>query len=200
MTTNSKENSKIDSSLNDSGNAVIGELKPTAVSKKPYKTSLDLPPKIKYHSDMESMVFESPNEIKSPQEIMDLYGMYSRDTSMFPNNELVPQYGDFASFKNFEDRANLVADCRQQFDALPSEIRAKFDYDIYKFAEHVNSSDFDYESIMTEGYKQKVWNPMKEHLETEAKMKGEEADYKKYLYDKAKEEIALAKQRKNPTS
>lgn len=195
-----KDVNKIENgSINDSVNAVVNESKPTAGSLKPYFTRLNLPPKITYHSDKESMVFESPNEIKSPQEIMDLYGMYSRDTSMFPNNELVPQYGDFASFKNFEDRANLVADCRQQFDALPSEVRSKFDNDIFKFAEYVNSEDFDYEHVMSDGYKQKVWYPMKEKLETEAKLKMEEFDYKQYLYRKSKEEIKKMKlEKENP--
>lgn len=191
---NNNQSLKIDSSINDSGNAVINEMKPAAASiKLPYYNRLNLPPKVKFKSDKPSEVFESPDEIRSPQDVMNAYGMYSRDTSMFPNNNSVPIYGDFSVFKDFSERANLVANCKSQFEALPSEIRAKFGNNINNFADYVNSSEFDYEYLMTDGYKQKVWYPEKERLENEAIRKKEEFDYQSYLYKKSKDEIEKSK-------
>ena len=112
----------------------------------------------------ESMLFENPYEAKSPQEIMELYGMRRRDDSMFPNNPALPQYGDFSQFKDFGERVNLYLQCKAQFDALPSEIRRKFDDNLETFSKYVNSSEFNPTYIMTDDYKKNYYEPQQRKI------------------------------------
>ena len=107
----------------------------------------------------DNMVFDNPLEAKSPQEILDLSGMRRRDDSMFPNNTNLPQYGDFSDFKDFGERVNLYLSCKDQFEALPSEVRREFGDDLSQFAKYVNSDNFDVTKIMSKSFRENYYEP-----------------------------------------
>lgn len=108
----------------------------------------------------ENMVFENPYEAKDPQEVLKQYGIRRSDSSMFPNNTDLPKYGDFSEFQDFGDRVNLYLNCKDQFEALPSEIRKEFNHDLGNFTKYVTSKDFDITRLMTSEYKKDVYEPM----------------------------------------
>ena len=108
----------------------------------------------------ENMVFENPYEAKDPQEVLKQYGIRRSDSSMFPNNTDLPKYGDFSEFQDFGDRVNLYLNCKDQFEALPSEIRKEFNHDLGTFTKYVTSKDFDITRLMTSDYKKDVYEPM----------------------------------------
>lgn len=134
----------------------------------------------------DSMLFENPDEARSPQEILEAYGIRRRDDSMFPNNTNLPQYGDFSEFRELGDRVNLYLNCKEQFEALPSEVRKEFNNDLSAFTNYVNSKDFDVTRLMTKEYKSKVYD-----VEL-AKAKRDKA-YAEYLKQKQDEEMNSVK-------
>lgn len=111
-------------------------------------------------------LFRNPLEAIDPDDALKKYGLkLSKDSSMFPNNKNLPAYGDFSEFRELGDRVNLYLQCKEQFDALPNEVRKEFDYDLDKFTKYVNSPDFDITRVMTKEYKEKVHNPRIKEIE-----------------------------------
>lgn len=111
-------------------------------------------------------LFRNPLEAIDPDDALKKYGLkLSKDSSMFPNNRNLPAYGDFSEFKELGDRVNLYYQCKEQFDALPNEVRKEFDYDLDKFTKYVNSPDFDITRVMTKEYKEKVHDPRIKEIE-----------------------------------
>ena len=130
----------------------------------------------------ENMVFENPYEAKDPQEILKQYGIRRSDSSMFPNNSDLPKYGDFSEFQDFGDRVNLYLNCKDQFEALPSEIRKEFNHDLGNFTRYVTSNDFDITRLMTSEYKKEVYEPM-------IKKKQHEKAYAEYIKNQQEKEL-----------
>lgn len=65
-------------------------------------------------------------------------------TGELPQGRGVPQYGDFASVHDFESSMNIVVNARRQFDAMPSDIRARFNNDpsmLLKFVSDASNVD-----------------------------------------------------------
>lgn len=130
----------------------------------------------------ENMVFENPYEAKDPQEVLKQYGIRRSDSSMFPNNTDLPKYGDFSEFQDFGDRVNLYLNCKDQFEALPSEIRKEFNHDLGNFTRYVTSKDFDITRLMTSDYKKEVYEPL-------IKRKNHEKAYAEYIKNKQEKEL-----------
>ena len=108
----------------------------------------------------ENMVFENPYEAKDVQKVLKQFGIRRSVSSMFPNNTDLPKYGDFSEFQDFGDRVNLYLNCKDQFEALPSEIRKEFNHDLGNFTRYVTSNNFDITRLMTSEYKKDVYEPM----------------------------------------
>lgn len=47
-------------------------------------------------------------------------------TGLFPENPLSPRYGDFTGIKDYQSALNAVIAAESEFDALPAQIRARF--------------------------------------------------------------------------
>lgn len=133
----------------------------------------------------DSMLFENPFDARSPQEVLESYGIRRRDDSMFPNNTNLPQYGDFSEFRELGDRVNIYLSCKEQFESLPSEVRKEFDNDLSKFTKYVNSKDFDITRVMSKDYRENVYEPQLR------KQKRDKA-YADYLRKKQDEEMNSA--------
>lgn len=58
-----------------------------------------------------------------------------------------PMYGDFSNVQDFQEAQNLIARTKEYFDALPSDIRARFANDPREFLEFVNDPDNEAEAI-----------------------------------------------------
>lgn len=52
-----------------------------------------------------------------------------------PTNVRMPQYGDFTGITDFHSAMNAVAMANESFDAMPAEVRARFQNDPGKFVE-----------------------------------------------------------------
>ena len=57
--------------------------------------------------------------------IMQKFGM----TGLLPQTPLPPQYGDFSGVFDYHSAANAIIAAQEQFDALPANIRSRFDND-----------------------------------------------------------------------
>ena len=134
----------------------------------------------------ENILFENPLEARSPQEVLEAYGIRRRDTSMFPNNSNLPSYGDFSEFIDLGDRVNVYLSCKEQFEALPSEVRKDFNNSLDEFTKYINSNDFDVTRLMSKEYKEKVYEP---------KLRKDKRDkaYAEYLKQKQDEEMNAVK-------
>lgn len=57
--------------------------------------------------------------------IMHKFGL----TGLLPQNPLEPNYGDFSGVNDYHSALNAIISAEAQFDALPAELRARFDND-----------------------------------------------------------------------
>lgn len=50
-------------------------------------------------------------------------------TGKMPVGVRMPQYGDFTGISSFHEAANAIAAARESFDAMPAEVRSRFNND-----------------------------------------------------------------------
>lgn len=63
-------------------------------------------------------------------------------TGIFPIEEGVePQYGDYSSVPEYLDAMNIIVRAKEQFEALPSDVRRKFDNDPAQMLEFVSKKE-----------------------------------------------------------
>jgi phage internal scaffolding protein len=63
-------------------------------------------------------------------------------TGLLPNSPLSPRYGDFSGIGDYHSALNRVIAAQDEFDALPAQIRARFDNDpanLIEFLENENN-------------------------------------------------------------
>lgn len=56
-------------------------------------------------------------------------------TGQLPENVRMPTYGDFTGLRDFQEAANAIAEANESFDAMPAEVRRRFDNDPAKFVD-----------------------------------------------------------------
>ena len=149
------------------------------------------PPKVTLCSSKPSKVQENPYDARSPQEVLEAYGMY-RDPSYY---ELNPDkvYCDFSNIPDFETLMNVKNAIERKFLNLPLDVRASFNHNVFEFAEYVNSSSFDVERLLDAPSK-KAYQAYKSELKAKE-------DFKKYQnsdeYKKMQQEAVLRSQFEN---
>jgi phage internal scaffolding protein len=62
-------------------------------------------------------------------------------TGMLPESPLSPRYGDFSGISDYHTAMNRVIAAQDEFDALPAQIRARFDNDPANLIEFLENSD-----------------------------------------------------------
>lgn len=103
-----------------------------------------------YDSDGNIVLFEKGKEnlyelIQSHKDSVDIHVLLKRyangDVSALSQRQ--GAYGDFTDIpSSYADMLNKINSCRAEFEALPVEIRAKFDHDIGKYISTYGSVDF----------------------------------------------------------
>lgn len=157
---------------------VVQDLSP----KKKFYSYYDLPPKPVMQSTNPTKVVESPLDARSPQEVLEMHGMY-KDESMYSKH---PEkiYADMTQFTDYETMLNTINNARSKFDQLDPEVRARFNNDLVEFSKSVASPNFDVNSVLTDKERVKYSQYVKDQ---KAK-----ADYEAYL--RSPEYIALQEQ------
>lgn len=59
-------------------------------------------------------------------------------TGLLPESPLSPRYGDFTGISDYHTALNRVISAQNEFDALPAQIRARFDNDPANLIEFLN--------------------------------------------------------------
>jgi phage internal scaffolding protein len=62
-------------------------------------------------------------------------------TGQLPGTPLSPRYGDFSGISDYHTAMNRVIAAQDEFDALPAQIRARFDNDPANLIEFLENSD-----------------------------------------------------------
>ena len=62
-------------------------------------------------------------------------------TGMLPENTLSPRYGDFSGVGDYHTALNRVIAAQDEFEALPAQIRARFDNDPSKLIEFLDDEN-----------------------------------------------------------
>ena len=62
-------------------------------------------------------------------------------TGLLPESPLSPRYGDFTGIGDYHTALNRVIAAQDEFDALPAQIRARFDNDPAQLIEFLENSD-----------------------------------------------------------
>ena len=62
-------------------------------------------------------------------------------TGLLPANPLSPRYGDFTGIGDYHTAMNRVLAVQDEFEALPAQIRARFDNDPENLIEFLENSD-----------------------------------------------------------
>lgn len=89
-----------------------------------------------YFDDTPSMTKQSEAEACDINNIMKRY----QATGLLPDLiERQPMYGDFSTVQTFHEAQGIVAQAREQFEALPAEMRDRFQNDPAKFLEFVEN-------------------------------------------------------------
>lgn len=112
----------------------------------PYHTRLNPPKKVKFKSNKPSKVQESPLDARSPQEVLDYHGMY-KDPSVYTQNPS-KIFADLTSFDDYQTAQTKLANAKSKFAELPVDVRARFNHDVLKFSQYVQSPNFDIENVM----------------------------------------------------
>ena len=62
-------------------------------------------------------------------------------TGLLPDTPLSPRYGDFSGIGDYHTALNRVIAAQDEFDALPAQIRARFDNDPAQLIEFMENSE-----------------------------------------------------------
>ena len=62
-------------------------------------------------------------------------------TGLLPESPLSPRYGDFSGISDYHTAMNRVIAAQEEFEALPAQIRARFDNDPANLIEFLENSD-----------------------------------------------------------
>ena len=62
-------------------------------------------------------------------------------TGLLPESPLSPRYGDFTGIGDYHGALNRVIAAQDEFEALPAQIRARFDNNPEKLIEFLDNSD-----------------------------------------------------------
>jgi len=62
-------------------------------------------------------------------------------TGLLPESPLSPRYGDFTGIGDYHTALNRVIAAQDEFEALPAQIRARFDNDPAQLIEFLQNSD-----------------------------------------------------------
>ena len=62
-------------------------------------------------------------------------------TGLLPEHTLSPRYGDFTGIGDYHSALNRVIAAQDEFEALPAQIRARFDNDPANLIEFLENSD-----------------------------------------------------------
>jgi len=62
-------------------------------------------------------------------------------TGLLPESPLSPRYGDFTGISDYHTAMNRVIAAQEEFEALPAQIRARFDNDPANLIEFLENSD-----------------------------------------------------------
>jgi len=62
-------------------------------------------------------------------------------TGLLPESPLSPRYGDFTGIGDYHTAMNRVIAAQDEFEALPAQIRARFDNDPAQLIEFLENSD-----------------------------------------------------------
>jgi phage internal scaffolding protein len=62
-------------------------------------------------------------------------------TGLLPENSLSPRYGDFTGIGDYHTAMNRVFAVQEEFEALPAQIRARFNNDPANLIEFLDNSD-----------------------------------------------------------
>lgn len=141
------------------------------------------PPKVQWHSDKPSKVQISPLDAKSPQEILERYGMYKDNSAL---EQPTPFYADLTEFTDYATSLNNIRDIKEKFNSLDIDIRAKFNHNPQEFCDYVTSKDFDIREVMTKDMYERYMNVMQEEQQKqqyEEYIKSDE--YKKDMEERA---------------
>lgn len=142
------------------------------------------PPSNPIVSDKPSKTQVSPLDAKSPQEVLQKYGMYKDETAYSKHPEAI--YADLTQYQSYEDQLNSSIRMKRHFDSLDPEVRARFDNDILKFAREASSPDFDINRALTTEQQKKL----SDYKANEEAKKSYEAYLKSDEYKKIQEESA----------
>jgi phage internal scaffolding protein len=84
-----------------------------------------------FKCDEPSMAQQQFKEESDINEIVRKFGV----TGELPSNIRAPQYGDFTGIFDYHSAMNAVVAARDSFNAMPAEVRARFDNDPAAFVE-----------------------------------------------------------------
>jgi phage internal scaffolding protein len=62
-------------------------------------------------------------------------------TGLLPENTLSPRYGDFTGISDYHTALNRVIAAQDEFDALPAQLRARFENDPAQLIEFLENSE-----------------------------------------------------------
>lgn len=136
-----------------------------------FYNSKNLPPKVKFKSKKPSKVQESPLDARSPQEVLQQYGMYKDESIYSKHPEKL--YLDLTQFGDYESNLNANRRMLEKFNALDVDVKARFNHDVKEFTKYVTSPNFDINRVLTDN-QQKIYAKYQKEL----KMK---KDYETYL-------------------
>lgn len=153
-----------------------------------YYSSLNLPPKDAFVSLKPSKVQESPLDARSPQEVLEKYGMYRDQTYYGQHPDKL--YLDLTEFDDFETSMNNIVRIRDKFDKLPASVRSKFNNDISQFVNYCSSKDFNLEYLMDDRIKLSY-----DKYKAEEKAKADFKAYQQSSEYKALEKEAMLRKR-----
>ena len=85
---------------------------------------------VQHHFLEDSLTLQSEAEACDINFIMKRFEKTGELTHLMAND---PQYGDFSSLPSYQESLEIVHKAHEQFDALSSKVRARFDNDPAKF-------------------------------------------------------------------
>lgn len=83
---------------------------------------------------------KTQQQFRKDADLNSIMAKYQKTGQITYLNPRKPQFGDFASFGDFQTNMTLVARARQEFEALPSRIRERFQNDPAKLLAFLNNN------------------------------------------------------------
>lgn len=105
--------------------------KPYVIEEEPGEFKLEFPTRYNAYKRDKPRVEFPPGEGRAVQDAIDecdinvIMKKYIK-TGVLPPGVGIARYGDFSSAEDFLDAQNTIIQAKQQFDALPSAVRARF--------------------------------------------------------------------------